>query len=129
MYKPEDMIPEILENFPGFKGMFKEYKDYYAEDLPIGCDVGEFSLYTKEILQGKRKDDLQAIFALIEKFLERGDEMVKNYCYFEFFENLSNEYDGYTEEDLRKYMGPLSHKALDRIEAFWMEGKIIESLD
>lgn len=129
IYTENDIIENILEKIPEFRPTWEEYLNNWENRQPIGIDVAEFSWFVREKLRAKEIKTLQKSFDLIENFLAHGDEKVKNYMYFEFIENLSNEYEGYTEEEMKTYMGPLSLKALDRINAFWMEGKIIESLD
>lgn len=61
----------------------------------------------------------------------KGDKKVKNYIYFMFIENLINALsnNNHDYKIIEPYLGPLSKKAYDRINAFWLEGKPINSLD
>ena len=130
------MIPYIVEKIASLL-QFSDKEEWYAYDeddeyLP-GKRLDEFvSFVYNELTKNLRNEELlKRCFEVVEKLLEIGDEKVKNYIYFMFIESLTNQLgnDGYDENIVRPYMGPRSLRALDRINDFWMKGKIIESLD
>lgn len=125
-----ELMDICLRSVPEFKLSLKEFRaDWSGEKNLEGLEVAELSHFTREEFIKKNNKVLFKVFLFIEKCLKNGNKTVKNYIYFMFIENISNEYKGYTEEDLKAYLGPLSKKAYDRINAFWMEGKPIDSLD
>ena len=131
--KEEELIGEILKVVPEFKIALDEEEAYWETGIPDGMDVAAFSNFIYEEISKEHpdKDLLQRCFDAIEYLLEHGDEAVKNNMYFMVIESLTNRmgHNGLDEDIARSYMGPRSKRALDRINDFWMKGKIIESLD
>jgi len=128
----DSIIPMIISGIPAFKSYYDKEIEYWGEDTPTGCQVGWFAHFIAEIFVEQKKEPvmLQQCFDLIEKLLVEGDEQVKNYMYFFFIESLVNiiGHEGIGYEVLLPYLGPYSKKALNKINAFWLEGKIIEEL-
>lgn len=129
----DEMISEILKSIPDFLPILQKEMEYWSDkdEFPIGLQLAEFTEFVFQHLRKEKKEIVLISFNIIEYLLINGDRTVKNYIYFMFLESLMNvlENNGYDLKIIEPYLGPFSRKAYDRINAFWLEGKPIESLD
>ena len=124
MYTEQNVMSLILVMFPEFHPTWNEYVAYYAPDvLPYGIHVSRFSSFLRDKLSEKdsnNEDLLQKAFNLIEDFLVNGNEDVQYHAQLNLIENITNLVPTkYSEEKVRKYMGPESNKIYTELNTFW----------
>jgi hypothetical protein len=91
MIREEDCMPLILEQVPGFSDGWQAHRDCWdGEEAGLSSDMTAFAYYVVEVLQGKRQEDLDLVFALIERLMVEGNDSVKDAAATCFIEVLQN---------------------------------------
>jgi hypothetical protein len=120
-------MPLVLERIPGFQERWEAHLDWWGgEEAGLCNDIAALSEYVRECITEDRTQELPAIFALIEEFMTRGDEEVRDATATCFLENLLN----ITSEEVpaESYIGLLGNeskaygRAWDRFTGVRTEG-------
>ena len=130
MISRAQMMGPILQASPSFHPVWNEFVAEYENEggeLPLYIVLGDLARYIALLESRGTEDELQEIFAAIERWHTEGDQYVKEAATIGLLEDLQNTnvVGGKDSSRFAKYLGPESKRWWTKVDAFWKTGEII----
>lgn len=120
------MFSQILDVAPGFIPIWQEFEEDWADEspneLPHYIVLGELARYmASRATKAAATEELQALFAIVERWHVEGDEYVKEAATIGLLEGLQNATRSApkTRMAIEKFLLPETAKWWRKIEEFW----------
>ena len=123
MISREDMFDVLLKADPTFQPVWDAFVDKWRDQIepPLYLALGDLARHVIGKLEDDRIDDLQRIFAAVERWLDDGDELVREAATIGLLEDLQNPnlHKTTSPDRLKQWLGPLSAMQWSEVERFW----------
>ncbi|BBD38828.1 transposase [Aminobacter sp. Y103A] len=123
MISRQDMFDVLLEVDPTFQPVWDAFADKWREqiELPLYLALGDLARHVVGKLESGRTDELQQIFAVVERWLADGDELVQEAATIGLLEDLQNlnVHKSTSPDQLKQWLGPLAAGRWIEAERFW----------
>jgi hypothetical protein len=122
MISKAQMMPIILEKFPGFAPTWKKHRELWGdEEAGIYIDIGEFAHFVIDAYERGETGVVVVAFATIEDFLINGDEEVQGAASIGFLEDVQNNasWRPFGPSAFVPFLGPRSKQAWAEIKEMW----------
>lgn len=110
MYVYDEVITNLVEQFPEMKAIFEQDEDYY-EDLPYVFYESEFVKFIVSCANDNKHETLTKVFDFIEDLLKNGDEKVVNLVEVAIVESIYFDNTITDKVMVERYFGSLTMKS------------------
>lgn len=123
MISQPDMFDLLLEADPTFQPVWDAFVDKWRDqiELPLYLALGDLARHVVAKLERGHTSELQQIFAVVERWLADGDELVREATTIGLLEDLQNPnlHKTTSPDQLKQWLGPLSATQWIEVERFW----------
>lgn len=123
MISRQDMFDVLLEADPTFQPAWDAFVDKWRDqiELPYYLALGNLARHVVGKLEGGHAGELQHIFAVVERWLADGDELVREATTIGLLEDLQNPnlHKTTSPDQLKQWLGPLGTRQWAEAEGFW----------
>lgn len=118
-----DMFDVLLEVDPTFQPVWEAFADKWRDqtELPLYLALGDLARHVIGKLEGGQVRELQHIFAVVERWLADGDELVREATTIGLLEDLQNRnlHKTTSPDQLKQWLGLRSAAQWIEVERFW----------
>ncbi|WP_406872209.1 hypothetical protein WHT83_20200 [Aminobacter sp. P9b] len=118
-----DMFDVLMEVDPTFQPVWDAFADKWRDqtELPLYLALGDLARHVIGKLEGGQVRELQHIFAVVERWLADGDELVREATTIGLLEDLQNRnlHKTTSPDQLKQWLGPRSAAQWIEVERFW----------
>ncbi|MBK1888367.1 hypothetical protein [Marinobacter sp. DY40_1A1] len=124
MIDKHEMFELALKACPSFEPAWKEFIAEWdgEKDLPLYLALGDLSRHISKLVEEKQDSELDALFAVIERWHTEGSPYVREAATIGLLEGLQGESNA---RSIELYLLPESKIWWDRVNEFWENGKLI----
>jgi len=123
MISRQDMFDVLLDVDPTFQPVWDAFADKWRDqiELPYYLALGDLARHVVGKLESAQTSDLQQIFAVVERWLAEGDELVREAATIGLLEDLQNPklHKTTSPDQLKQWLGPLAATQWTEVERFW----------
>ena len=126
MITKTEMFSSILDVAPGFNPIWNEFKENWADEgpdeLPLYLALGDLARYIADkVTTTEASEELQALFAIVERWHIEGDDYVREAATIGLLEGLQNVTmnDPKSQKTLENFLLPESKRWRLKVEEFW----------
>lgn len=117
------MFDVLLEVDPTFQPVWDAFADKWRDqtELPLYLALGDLARHVIGKLEGGQVRELQHIFAVVERWLADGDELVREATTIGLLEDLQNRnlHKTTSPDQLKQWLGLRSAAQWIEVERFW----------
>lgn len=117
------MFDVLLEVDPTFQPVWEAFADKWRDqtELPLYLALGDLARHVIGKLEGGQVRELQHIFAVVERWLADGDELVREATTIGLLEDLQNRnlHKTTSPDQLKQWLGLRSAAQWIEVERFW----------
>jgi len=123
MISRQDMFDVLLEVDPTFQPVWDAFTDKWRDqiELPLYLALGDLARHVIGKLEDGKVVELQQMFAVVERWLADGDELVWEATMIGLLEDLQNPslHKTTSPDHLKQWLGPLAATQWIEVERYW----------
>ena len=124
------MVPLLVEVCPSFTKSWEEFLNEWANEpeIPYYGALADFARHMCSLLSAGDEQTLKRIFAVIERLHIEGDHYVKEAVSVGLLEDMQNcnlHLENTDPEQFVRFLLPESARWRQKIEDFWLKGKLL----
>jgi len=133
LIEQDNMFVPLLEADPSFAPIWEAFLTDWRDEppMPLYLALGDLARYLTVKLQAGDTEAFSRIFQVIERWHVEGDTYVRQAATIGVLEGLQNiaNHDATTPKQFIPWLGPVSRRYWDKVDAFWSQGILIRDDD
>jgi len=129
----DNMFGPLLEADPSFEPIWEEFLTDWRDEppMPLYLALGDLARHLTAKLQAGDTEAFSDVFRVVERWHVEGDTYVRQAATIGVLEGLQNTHNHETTkpEQFIPWLGPVSRRYWDKVDAFWNQGILIRDDD
>jgi hypothetical protein len=122
-FSEAEIMPRLVKEFPGFRPRWEKHLSLWKGEPAGGYnDISEFAQFVvRELYSSGTAEETQRAFDLMEQWLVRGNQKVRELIVIGFLEDVQNiaSWQPFGKAVFIPFLGPQSRDAWNEIERVW----------